>query len=143
MAHQPSEWKPEGARLPGPPWRGLALDRELLYNDGPLLLLRKADGGQRYLAWLLADGHGIERWLYLPLSEGRLRVVLSGGMDSREAILSPEDGYLLFLEADLVSDDEVWTWTSDPEQVPTALLPLPGARLHMMAPDEATQQNGS
>ena len=84
-----------GTTLPDPPWRKVTFDQVLQYYDGPRLLLRRTDDGQLYLAWWSDADESVERWLYLPVSTSRLHEVLTGKTPSRNALNSPEEGYVL------------------------------------------------
>ena len=128
-------WSIKGTELPYVPWSTFELDRTLLYYDGPRLVLRRSAGGQLYLAWWSDAETEVERWIYLPLSESRLRRVLSGSMASRQALSEPEDGYIFITDIDS-SGTVRRVVRTDAESIPRDSLPLPDARLNISLPDE-------
>ncbi len=125
-----------GTRLPNPPWSAFSFDRVLQYYDGPRLVLQKSQSGQLYLAWWSDSDESTDRWIYLPLSEGRLRAILSGEIPSFEGLENPEDGHLFVVDMDLETDSIVQTILTDASALPEDSLPLPRARLNIFVPEE-------
>ncbi len=126
----------EGVRLESPLWSAFSFERVLQYYDGPRLLLQRSAGGQLYLAWWSDSDESGERWVYLPLSERRLRSILSGEMSSLEGLKTPEDGYLLVVDKEPESNSVLQTIVTQAESLPADSLPLPGARLNLPVPPE-------
>ena len=118
-----------GTTLPDPPWRKVTFDQVLQYYDGPRLLLRRTDDGQLYLAWWSDADESVERWLYLPVSTSRLHEVLTGKTPSRNALNSPEEGYVLALDVSSETDDIIQAVKTNASAFPQDSIPLPGARL--------------
>ena len=118
-----------GIPLADSPWRELTFDRVLQYYDGPRLLLRRTDDGQLYLAWWSDADESTERWLYLPLTQSRLRDVLSGDMPSRNALNTPENGYVLVVDIASDTDTIISVVRTNASALPQNTLPLPGAKL--------------
>ena len=118
-----------GTTLSDPLWHELTFDRVLQYYDGPRLLLRRTDDGQLYLAWWSDADESTERWLYLPLTQARLRDVLSGDMPSRNALNTPENGYVLVVDIASDTDTIISVVRTNASALPQNTLPLPGARL--------------
>ncbi len=118
-----------GTKIPGPPWRELTFEHVLQYYDGPRLILRRSDDGQLYLAWWSDADQNVERWIYLPISLMRLCSVLTGKTPSRNALNSPEDGYVLALDVSPDTDHVIHTVKTIASAVPQHSIPLPGARL--------------
>lgn len=127
-----------GTLLVSPPWSTFSLDRVLQYYDGPRLLLQRNQGGQLYLAWWSDSDETTERWIYLPLSENRLRSVLSGEIPSFDALNAPEDGYLFIIDRDLTTDEIIQTILTGAESLPQDALPLPEARFNIPMPEEVS-----
>ena len=126
----------EGVRLENPLWSAFSFDVILQYYDGPRLLLQRSAGGQLYLAWWSDSDESRERWIYLPLSERRLRAILSGEISSLEGLKTPEDGYLLVVDKEPESNSVIQTIMTQAEALPEDALPLPGARLNLPVPTE-------
>ena len=112
------------------------MDRVLLDYDGPRLLLRRSDAGQYYLAWWSDTEGSLDRWIYLPLSLSRLHNVLSGSLPTLDALNAPEDGYLLVVDEDSQRGHILEVYLTDTEFIPSAALPLSGARLNLNMPDD-------
>lgn len=127
-----------GTRLDNPLWSTFSLDRVLQYYDGPRLLLQRSQSGQLYLAWWSDLDETTERWIYLPLSENRLRSVLSGEIPSFDALHSPEDGHLFIIDRDLTTNEIVQTVQTSAELLPQDALPLPEARFNIPMPEEVS-----
>ena len=125
-----------GILLDSPPWRTFSLDRVLQYYDGPRLLLQRSQSGQLYLAWWSDSDETTERWIYLPLSESRLRSVLLGETPSYDALHAPEDGHIFVIDRYLATDEIVQTVLTSAESLPQDALPLAGARLNIPMPKE-------
>ena len=126
----------QGAPLTNPTWSAFSFDRVLHYYDGPRLLLQQSRAGQLYLAWWSDSDGSIERWVYLPLSEHRLHDILSGTIPSLEGLNSPEDGYLFVVDKDPDTDSIVQTIMTVATALPADTLPLEGARLNIVVPEE-------
>ena len=118
-----------GTTLADLPWRKVTFEQVLQYYDGPRLLLRRTDDGQLYLAWWSDADESVERWLYLPVSTSRLHEVLTGKTPSRNALNSPEDGYVLALDVSSETDDIIQAVKTNASALPQDSIPLPGARL--------------
>ena len=120
-----------GTTLLDPPWREVTFDQVLHYYDGPRLLLRRTDDGQLYLAWWSDADESVERWLYLPVTRSRLHDVLTGKTPSRNALNSPEDGYVLALDVSPETDNVIQTVKTNASALPQDSIPLPGAKLRL------------
>ena len=136
-----------GTHLPDAPWSDLTLDVVLDYYDGPRLLLRRTQSGQLFLAWWSDSDESIERWIYLPVSESRLRQILAGEILSFDALNDPEDGFLYVIDTDMRTESDVRTIMTDASALPRDAMPLPGARLSIPMPEEVsdtplTRDNG-
>ena len=126
----------EGTELPSPFLSTFSFERVLKYYDGPRLLLQKSRAGQLYLAWWSDSDDSTERWIYLPLSEQRLRQILSGEMPSLEGLEQSEDGSLFVIDKDLYTDSIIRTVQTDAAALPDDARPRPEARLNIPIPDE-------
>ena len=124
----------KGTTLPGPPWKAFSFERVLQYYDGPRLLIRQSSAGQLYLAWWSDADESTERWIYLPLSERRLRQILWGEIPSLDALSALEDGHLLVLDEDLETDTVARTILTEVSELPTDSVPRAGARLNIPVP---------
>ena len=118
-----------GTELSNLPWRELTFDRVLQYYDGPRLLLRRTDYGQLYLAWWSDADESTERWLYLLLTQSRLRDILSGRVPSRNALNTPENGYVLVIDIASDTDTVNSVVKTNASALPQDTIPLPGAVL--------------
>ena len=126
--------KVKGAKVPNLPDE-FPIDEVLVYYDGPRLMLQGYEDGQLYLAWWHDDDGTVERWIYLPVSEERLRVILSGKMTDRYAMDNPEDGYILVVDVDWDNDAAMRTVKTTTAALPQDALPDPDARLDIPMPD--------
>ncbi len=125
----------KGVRLPKPPWSEFTIDEVLIYYDVPRMLLQKSDKGQLFLAWWHDEDAPVERWIYLPVSEERLRAILSGNMADRYAMDNPEDGYILVVDMDWNKDAVVQTIKTTTAALQQDALPHPDVRLDLPMPD--------
>ena len=124
----------EGTVLKSPPWISLDTVEVLEYFDGPRLVLQKSQGGQLYLAWWVDADDDTDRWVYLPLSIARLKLVLAGHMASRDALADPEDGYLIVLDESVTYEHALQTIFTEIDSIPEDILPVPGAKLNIPMP---------
>ncbi|MCH7745045.1 MAG: hypothetical protein IIC84_03125 [Chloroflexi bacterium] len=74
----------------------------------------------------------------MPLSESRLRSVLSGETPSFNALHAPEDGHLFVIDRDLTTDEIIQTVQTGADSLPQDALPLPEARLNIPMPEEVS-----
>jgi hypothetical protein len=117
-------WTPKGKELPPPPWASFDATRTLGYHDGQRAVVSRSEEGQWYLGWWNDADQTKERWLYVPLSQTRLRAVLSGAMPVRHALLTPEEGQLYIVDYDAESGDVQRAYlASDLRHVPADTLP--------------------
>ena len=126
----------QGVRLLKPPWSGFSFDRVLQYYDGPRLLLQRNLSGQLFLAWWSDSDEFADRWLYLPVSESRLRSILSGQIPDREALENPEDGDIFVVDIDVTTDRVVQTIMTNASALPDAMLPSQRVRLSIPMPED-------
>ena len=126
----------EGSKFPNFPWNSFVFDRVLEYYDGPRLLLQRGQAGQLYLAWWNDADESIDRWIYLPVSEPRLREILSGSVSALDALINPEDGYLLVVDIDAGIDPVIQTIATTAASLPPDSLPLEWSKLNIPIPEE-------
>ena len=107
-----------GTRIPAPIWSENSPSIVLRYYDGPRLLLQRSLTGQLFLAWWRDSDDDTDRWLYLPLSEKRLRAVLSGKITTLEALRNPEDHFLYVVDIDVENDSPIRTIMTTAELLP-------------------------
>ena len=124
----------EGKKVDFEHWDTFPYEEVLHYYDGPRLMLQKNGEGQLYLTWWSDTDDVTERWICLPLSEERLREILSGNIPSLDALQSPENGYLLVIDVDLESGSVVQALATSSSHVPQDSLPRPGAKLNIPVP---------
>ncbi len=122
----------EGAKLPNFPWNAFVFERVLEYYDGPRLLLQRSQAGQLYLAWWNDADESIDRWIYLPVSEPRLRDILSGSVSALDALSNPADGNLLVVDIDA----DIQTIVTTVASLPQDSLPLEWSKLSISMPEE-------
>ena len=125
-----------GVTLPNPTWSAFSFDRVLQYYDGPRLLLQQSRAGQIFLAWWSDSDELVERWVYLPVSQHRLREILSGAMPSLEGLYSPEDGCLFVIDKDPHTDSIIQAVMTAATELPSDALPRSGARINIPVPAE-------
>ena len=125
-----------GTQLPVGAWGPFPLERVLQYYDGPRLLLRKSMTGQLSLSWWSDSDESLERWIYLPVSETRLRGILSGDVTSYESLRHPEEGYLIIVDVDAQGDPVVQSVVEDVRELPPESVPQPDSRLNVPVPEE-------
>ena len=126
----------EGAKFPNFPWNSFVFERVLEYYDGPRLLLQRSQAGQLYLAWWNDADESIDRWIYLPVSEQRLREILSGSVSALDALSNPEDGNLLVVDIDVGIDSVIQTIVTTAGSLPQDSLPLEWSKLDIPMPEE-------
>ena len=124
----------KGAKVPNLPDE-FPIDEVLVYYDGPRLMLQGYEDGQLYLAWWYDDDGAVERWIYLPVSENRLRAILSGNTAIRTSMDNPEDGYILVVDVDWDNDAAMRTVKTTTAALPQDALPHPDARLDIPVPE--------
>ena len=126
----------EGSKFPNFPWNSFVFERVLEYYDGPRLLLQRSQAGQMYLAWWNDADESIDRWIYLPVSEPRLREILSGNVSALDALSNPEDGNLLVVDIDVGIDSVIQTIVTTAASLPQDSLPLEWSKLNIPMPGE-------
>jgi hypothetical protein len=76
--------------------------------DGPRVFSCTSLTDQIFIAGWAEEGEAADLWLYLPVSQNRLRMVRSGAMRLRDAFTDPESFvYLVTLHHDVSSPDQV------------------------------------
>ena len=71
----------------------------------------------------------------MPVSEWRLRAILSGHMPVLDALKDPEDGNLLVVDIDVATDSVVQTVVTTAASLPEDSLPLEWSRLNIPMPE--------
>ena len=127
-------WSVQGTELAKLPWRFFTIDEELLYYDGPRLILRRRLAGQLYLVWWLDSDEEIDRWVYLPVSKSRLASVRSGEIPARESLENPEDPVVYVVDTD-PSGEIPDVILALPQELPPDSLPKRGVRLGILVPE--------
>ena len=115
-----------------------SLERILDYYDGPRLILQKSFTGQLILAWWNDEDGDTQRWLHLPVSEGRLMEILTGQMTCLDALMYPEDGFIYVLDDNVKDESLTRTVLAEPSALPEDSLPYPDARFDYDLPEEAS-----
>ena len=126
----------EGARISNFPWNAFVFEQVLEYYDGPRLLLQKSRAGQLYLVWWNDAERAVDRWIYLPVSEPRLRDILSGRLTALDALRDPEDGSLVVVDVDVGTSSVIQSIVTTSEALPQDSLPLEYSRLDIPIPEE-------
>ena len=125
----------KGKKIVFEDWDAFPYEEVLLYYDGPLLMLQRNGEGQLFLTWWNDTDEVTERWVSLPLSEKRLREILSGKIPSLDALQSPEGGHILVVDIDLESESVVQVLATGSSHVPQNSLPMTRShaehRLHL------------
>lgn len=112
------------------------IDHVLIFYDGPKMMLRRSRGGQYFLAWWMDEDEDQERWIYLPVSESRLKGILSGGIPANEALNEPEDGYLFVADLEFASGEILKVIQTKASLLPKDALPKPDSTLRIELPEE-------
>ena len=101
------------------------------YYDQPVLFSCRNAAGHLYLVVAADENDQHDTWLYAGISEGRLNLIRSGGIDLHDAFAEPEDGCLI--QAILPYGDQgTPQFESIPaHQIPADMLPSPGERLDL------------
>ena len=128
----------QGIRLPKGAWGPFVLERVLQYYDGPRLLLRKSVSEQLSLSWWCDRDANVERWIHLPVSEERLRVILSGEMTSYDGLLHPEEGCLVVVDLDSEGMPASQFIVEDVRALPPESVPHQNLRLNVPVPEEVS-----
>lgn len=118
------------------PFGAFEVDYTLIFYDGPKMRLRRTMAGQYYLAWWTDEDENYERWIYLPVSESRLKGIMSGGITADEALNEPEDGYLFVADLDVMSGEIRKVIQTNADSLPTETLPDPDSTLYIELPEE-------
>ena len=126
----------KGTKIPALVWSDKSPSIVLRYYDGPRLLLQRSLTGQLFLAWWRDSDDDTDRWLYLPLSEKRLRAVLSGKITTLEALYNPEDQFLYVVDIDIENDLPIRTTMTTAEMLPQDALPHADSKLNIPIPEE-------
>ena len=113
------------------PWEHGDFLEILSYYDGPRVVLQKDALGKLYIGWWNDEDDERERWVYVGVSEARLRMILDGGIASRDAIMNPEDGCVIVCDVDFGDEESIRAIAADPAGVPPNSLPAVGARLEV------------
>ena len=80
----------------------------------------------------------MQRWLHLPVSEGRLTEILTGQMTCLDALMYPEDGFIYVLDDNVKDESRTRTVLAEPSALPEDSLPYPDARFDYDLPEEAS-----
>ena len=123
-----------GTPLPSPPWTDLYADINLPIQNERQLLLQKTPTGQNLLAFRSSSDDSVERWLYLPASQERLKHIFSGTMPLLDAMSDPEDGSIYVIDYDIDTGHIAEVVKTDIAEVPSEEIPTPGATLVIPLP---------
>lgn len=93
------------------------------YFDGPRLFACANVSGQKFLVFWLGDEDGADKWLYVPVSDTRLREVRSGAISLRRACKDPEDGFVWVVETPFQPNGKAGPTAFDPSELPDEYLP--------------------
>ena len=126
----------EGATVPSSVLGRMSYERVLQYYDGPRLVLQRNQSGQLYLVWWNDSDDSTERWIWLPLSELRLRSILAGQTTALDGLIAAEDGYLFVVDKALEADSITQIVVCDSSMLDGDTLPHPGVRLNIPVPSE-------
>ena len=124
----------KGTPLPCLPWGEISFDEVLHYHEEACITLQRGQAGELYLTWWSDADADTERWICLPLSDARLKAVLSGEVASRDALEHPEGGYVLAVDIDLATDTVVRVVKTTAAAFPQDAIPRPQARLNIPMP---------
>lgn len=113
------------------PWEHGDFLEILSHYDGPRVVLQKDELGKLYIGWWNDEDDERERWVYVGVSESRLRMILDGVIPSRDIIMNPEDGCVIVLDVDFGDEESVRAVSASPASVPPSSLPAVGARLEV------------
>lgn len=121
-----------GSFLPSPHSRLGPIEIDKIYDfyDAPLLFSVRDDLGHASLAYAASSSDIDATYLYLPMSDMRLRRVTTGRMTLREAFQNPERP-VVFVVSVPFTDDDVSPSVEEvpPDEVPPAWLPPEGLRM--------------
>lgn len=113
----------------------LSLSEVYFAYEGPRIFLAESRVGQLYFAFIVDEDDDTESYIYLPVSQRRLRQLRSGGMGLREAVLHPEDLRLFLVTSNYDADVPFSTAKAlRPDDLPVNWLPDQEARLKAKTP---------
>ncbi|WP_133490394.1 DUF6575 domain-containing protein [Alcanivorax sp. 24] len=105
----------------------LRVETVFQFYDIPRIFSCINKSGARFLVLSVFDDYESFKWLYLPVSEDRFSTIVNKGVVLREALLSPEDGYLFEVESNFAGESTVHHIF--PEQIHLEDLPDEGVYL--------------
>lgn len=119
----------------------LKIDEVFVEFDGPRLFTCRSPVDRVYLVAWADHGPAEDKWLYLPISAGRLKMVRSGGMPLRAAFVEPEERlFVATLPTAVDSPDRVEI--VDLNALPDEWLPSPDFVLDIATPTQEPAISG-
>jgi len=76
----------------------LSIEEVFHFYDVPRIFTCTNNSGARFLVLSTFDDYDEYTWLYLPISVDRINTLLAKHIDLKAAFVSPEDGFLYFVE---------------------------------------------
>lgn len=111
------------------------------YFDDPKLFACANASGQKFLVFWLGDEAGADKWLYVPVSDTRLREVRSGVFGLRRACKEPEDGFVWVVETPFQPNGKAGPTAFDPSQLPDEYFPAEDSFLSLDKPVVSSTQS--
>ncbi|MCV7252796.1 hypothetical protein H7J86_11530 [Mycobacterium hackensackense] len=100
----------------------LKLEETFVFYDGPRLFSCRSLTDQLYLVAWADDSDEADRWLYMPISDARLKIIKSGGMSVRSGYLNAEGiVYIVTIPYDVSVEDSLQMVA--PKGIPADILP--------------------
>jgi hypothetical protein len=112
-----------------PNFREMRTIEVFVYHDRPLLFSAQDILGHKYLAVLVEEEETFEEWIYVAVSQNRLEMIRSGGIDLHDAFGKPENRIVFRIKNDFDGEEEVNPVLAN--ELPIELLPKKGAKLNL------------
>ena len=100
-----------------------------VYHDRPLLFSAQDVLGHKYLAVLTDEEDTFEDWIYIAVSQSRLEMIRSGGIDLHDAFGKPENNIVFKIRNNFDGDEEITPVFAI--NLPVELLPKKGTALDL------------
>lgn len=112
-----------------PNFREMQTIEVFVYHDRPLLFSAQDILGHKYLAVLTDEEDTFEDWIYVAVSQSRLEMIRSGGIDLHDAFGKPENNIIFKIRNNFDGDEEINSIFA--YDLPIELLPKKNTRLNL------------
>lgn len=112
-----------------PNFREMQTIEIFVYHDRPLLFSAQDVLSHKYLAVLTDEEDTFENWIYVAVSQSRLEMIRSGGIDLHDAFGKPENNIIFKIRNNFDGDEEITPIFAN--ELSVELLPKQGAILNL------------